>query len=58
MPSVSRVQQKAMHAAAEGRGNIGIPVKVAKEFNQADVHKTKLRKRGLISDKVARRRKI
>jgi len=36
MPSVSRAQQKAMHAAAEGRSTIGIPVKVGKEFSAAD----------------------
>lgn len=36
MPSVSRKQQKAMHAAAEGRGKIGIPKKVGKEFAAAD----------------------
>ena len=36
MPSVSRAQQKAMHAAAEGRGTLGIPTKVAKEFVAAD----------------------
>ena len=36
MPSVSRAQQKAMHSAAEGRGTLGIPEKVAKEFVKAD----------------------
>lgn len=36
MPSVSRAQQKAMHAAAEGRGTIGIPPSVGKEFSAAD----------------------
>ena len=36
MPSKTRKQQKAMHAAAEGRGNIGIPKKVGKEFAAAD----------------------
>lgn len=36
MPSVSRAQQAAMHAAAEGRSTIGIPKKVGKEFAAAD----------------------
>ncbi|MDA4133186.1 MAG: hypothetical protein OK454_08705 [Thaumarchaeota archaeon] len=36
MPSKTRKQQKAMHAAAEGRGKIGIPKKVGKEFAKAD----------------------
>lgn len=36
MPSVSRAQQKAMHAAAEGRGTIGIPESVGKDFAAAD----------------------
>lgn len=36
MPSVSRAQQKAMHAAAEGRGNIGIPQSVGEDFAAAD----------------------
>lgn len=36
MPSVSRAQQKAMHAAAEGRSTLGIPKKVGKDFAKAD----------------------
>lgn len=36
MPSVSRAQQQAMHAAAEGRGTIGIPQSVGEEFAAAD----------------------
>lgn len=37
MPSVSRRQQRAMFAAAGGRGTIGIPEKVGKEFAAADI---------------------
>lgn len=37
MPSVSRKQNAAMHAAAEGRSTLGIPKKVGKEFVAADV---------------------
>jgi len=36
MPSVSRAQQKAMHAAARGKSTLGIPKKVGKEFSAAD----------------------
>jgi hypothetical protein len=36
MPSVSRAQQKAMHAAAEGRSTIGIPKSVGEDFSAAD----------------------
>lgn len=36
MPSKSRAQQKAMHAAAEGRSTLGIPKSVGKEFAKAD----------------------
>lgn len=36
MPTVSRAQQKAMHAAAEGRSTLGIPASVGKEFAAAD----------------------
>lgn len=36
MPSKSKAQMRAMHAAAEGRGTIGIPKKVGKEFAKAD----------------------
>jgi hypothetical protein len=36
MPSVSRDQQKAMHAAAEGRSTIGIPQSVGEDFAAAD----------------------
>ena len=32
MPIVSRKQQRAMYAAAEGRGQTGISRKVAKEY--------------------------
>ena len=36
MPMVSEAQRRAMHAAAAGKGNLGIPRKVAKEFVAAD----------------------
>jgi hypothetical protein len=32
----SQQQRKAMHAAASGKGNLGIPKKVAKEFVASD----------------------
>ena len=59
MPSKSPVQKRTMAAIAHGwkpdNPKIArIPVKVAKEFNQAD----KLRHRGVISNKVADKRKM
>jgi len=36
MPPVSQAQRRAMYAAAAGKGNIGIPQKVAREFTAAD----------------------
>lgn len=36
MPSVSRAQQKAMHAAAAGNSTIGIPQSVGEDFAAAD----------------------
>lgn len=36
MPAVSEAQRKAMFAAAKGDGTLGIPVKVGKEFAEAD----------------------
>lgn len=36
MPSVSRQQQKAMHAAASGHSTIGIPQSVGEEYAAAD----------------------
>lgn len=66
MPAVSKAQNAAMQAAAEGKSKIGIPQKVGEEFADAQaprsvrdlpVRKTsrvaKLRARGLISDKQA-----
>lgn len=49
MPSKTPKQARAMHAAASGNGTIGIPMKVAKEYVQADhlrskSHKPKKRK--------------
>lgn len=35
MPMKSKAQNRAMHAAAEGKSNLGIPKKVAKEFAKA-----------------------
>lgn len=35
MPMKSKAQNRAMHAAAEGRSNLGIPKKVGKEFVNA-----------------------
>jgi hypothetical protein len=35
-PPVSQAQRAAMHAAAEGHGNIGIPPSVGREFSNAD----------------------
>lgn len=32
MPMRSKAQNRAMHAAAEGKSNIGIPKSVAKKF--------------------------
>lgn len=32
MPMKSKAQNRAMHAAASGKSNIGIPKKVAKKF--------------------------
>lgn len=32
MPPKSEAQRKAMHAAAQGKGTLGIPKKVAREF--------------------------
>lgn len=43
MPSKTKKQARAMHAAAEGRSTIGIPQSVGKEFVKADKKK---RKRG------------
>jgi hypothetical protein len=41
MPFKSKAQAAAMHAAAEGHGNLGIPRKVAKKF-VAEGHGQKL----------------
>jgi hypothetical protein len=35
MPMKSKAQNRAMHAAAEGKSKIGIPKKVGKEFAKA-----------------------
>lgn len=36
MPPKSQAQRKAMHAAAHGKSNLGIPKKVGKEFVKSD----------------------
>lgn len=36
MPSVSRAQQKAMHAAEAGHSTLGIPQSVGADFDAAD----------------------
>ena len=45
MPSETPKQARAMAAAAHGKGKIGIPPKVAKEFNMADKKTGILRKK-------------
>jgi len=42
LPIVSKQQQKAMYAAAEGKSTLGIPKKVAKEFISAGKKQSKL----------------
>ena len=42
MPVVSKQQQKAMYAAAEGKSTLGIPKKVGKEFVKAGKAKPNL----------------
>lgn len=41
MPSKTAKQAKAMKIAAAGKGNIGIPPKVAREFVAADKARAK-----------------
>ncbi|KKN80646.1 hypothetical protein LCGC14_0327380 [marine sediment metagenome] len=36
MPMLSEAMRGAMHAAAAGRGRLGIPIKVAKEYVAED----------------------
>lgn len=40
MPMKSKAQNRAMHAAAEGRSNAGIPKRVGKEFVKAQQGKS------------------
>lgn len=42
MPIVSKQQQKAMYAAAEGKSTLSIPKKVGKEFVKAGKDKPNL----------------
>lgn len=53
MPAVSKAQNAAMHAAAEGHSTLGIPKKVGKEYSDATkkvkglpeyVHRRKMKK--------------
>jgi hypothetical protein len=53
MPSVSKAQNAAMHAAEEGRSTLGIPAKVGAEFVAADHG----RKVGKLPDHVTPKRK-
>lgn len=49
MPSTSRKQARMMAAAAHDPGfaaKVGVPVKVAKEFNKADAKSGILKKKG------------
>lgn len=39
MPSKTAKQHRAMEAAAHGKGKLGIPAKVAKEYVRADAKK-------------------
>lgn len=41
MPSKTPKQHRAMEAAAHGKGKLGIPKKVAKEYVSADKKKKK-----------------
>lgn len=67
MPFESDKQRGAMYAAAEGKGNLGIPEKVADKFikdsgdpvpknGAADRKVAALRKSGRISDRQAERK--
>lgn len=53
MPIKSKAQQKAMYAAASGKGNLGIPKKVAKEYIEATPKKAY----GKMPRKVAMKRR-
>ena len=55
MPSKSKKQARAMGIAAAGKGNIGIPQKVAQEFVAADKRSSN-KKRGKKCRKKGRRR--
>lgn len=54
MPSVSRQQQKAMFAAAEGHSTLGIPRKVGAEFVAAD--KAKARRKPVVAKRAPTRK--
>lgn len=44
MSSVSEKQRRAMQAAAHGKGTLGIPITVAKEYVKADKRKKRKKK--------------
>lgn len=46
MPSKTAKQKRAMQAAAAGKGTLGIPKKVGKEFVKADKASAKKPKKG------------
>ena len=45
MPIKSKAQQRAMYAAASGKGQTGIPKKVAKEYIEATPSAARRRRR-------------
>jgi len=71
MPVVSQAQNGAMHSAAEGKSNLGIPAKIGREFiadqapgsvkalpkhvKSAKKKVNRLRKAGMISDRAAKK---
>ena len=57
MPIVSRSQQRAMYAAASGKGQTGIPKKVAKEYIEATPKSAYGKMPERASRKVAMKRK-
>lgn len=45
MPSTSEKQRRAMEAAAAGKGRLGIPQSVAREFRSEDRKKLRAKRR-------------
>lgn len=56
MPSVSKAQNAAMHAAAEGKSTIGIPQSVGKEFTDAQTPGSVKKLPEHVSDKPKKRK--